>query len=223
MRFSLYLHRFGFFVFIFFALLCAPAFAQEDVFRLMLIGDDFLAGETLTEQETFVYSLQKKLYLDGYNNVLVLNETKPGRTAEEVHKNIDSFLIQNPHAVILAVGYRDITSEDPKDLEDLTQDLESIVTTFQKAQTPVMLVGMELPETKPVQYRQAFENLYRYIAQEHNDILYPFLMDGVFPTLFGIQLKGHVLSNSVNPDPTGIEIILNRMYPTIIRFLQQPV
>ncbi|MBP5161011.1 MAG: hypothetical protein ILP11_03075 [Alphaproteobacteria bacterium] len=223
MHFSLCLRRFCYFVFIFFALLCTPTFAQEDVFRLMLIGDDFLVGETLPEQATFVYSLQKKLYLDGYNNVLVLNETKPKRTAEEVRQNIQSFIAQNPHAVILAVGYYDIPGEDQKDLEDLTQDLESIITTFQKAQIPVMLVGMELPETKPIQYRQAFERLYRYVAQEHDIILYPFLMKGVFPTLFGIHLAGHVLSNSVNPDPKGIEIILEKMYPTIIRFLQQPV
>lgn len=223
MYFSLCLHRLCSFLLVFFVLLCAPAFAQEDVFRLMLIGDSFLAGETLDEQETFVYSLQKKLYLDGYNNVLVVNETKPKRTAEEIRKNIDTFLAQKPHAVILAVGYYDITSEDQKDLENLTQDLERIITTFQKAQIPVMLVGMELPETKPIQYRQAFEGLYRYVAQEHKVIFYPFLMKGVFPTILGIQLRGHVLSDSINPDPRGIEIILDKMYPTIIRFLQQPV
>ena len=223
MHFSLRLRHLCYLILAFGLFVCTPAAAQDSVFRLMLIGDNILAGEQLEEQETFVYSLQKKLYLGGYNNVLVLNEAKPGRTAEEVRKNIKTFTSQKPHAVILAVGYYDITNEDQKSLELLTQNLDGIITAFQRLQIPVMLVGMELAETKPIQYRQAFEEIYRYLAKEHNLIFYPFLMKGVFPTLLGIQLKGHVIGDSTIPDANGIEIILDKMYPTIIRFLRHPV
>ena len=223
MHFSFDLFRLRHLMLALFICLCAPAFAQQDVFRLMVIGDDFLAGEKLGKEDTFIFSLQKKLYLGGYNNVLVVNETKPGRTAEYVRENINSFLKQNPHAVILAIGYHDISNESDNALERLSQNLNFIVTSFKKARIPVMLVGMELPETKPIAYRMAFEDIYRGLAKEQRLTFYPFLMKGVFPTFLGIQLSGHVLSDSVNPDEKGVQIILKNMYSTIVRFLQKPV
>lgn len=207
-------------------LLCAlvltshPVAAQNKPFNLLIMGDSLSAGYGLNSADAFYSKLDRALKNQGYTNVNVINFSRSGETTTGGVNKLQQALAQRPDAVILELGINDALRDVPVDTT--TNNLERIIQTFKNYHIPVMLVGMQAPLIKPAPYQQQFTKMYMDLAKKHNLIFYPFFMDGVFKgtSLIALQMPNeNVLSDRMHPSAKGVEIMVQKILPTVRNFL----
>ncbi len=78
-----------------------------------------------------------------------------------------------------------------------------------------MLAGMLAPPNMGADYRRRFDSIFPDLAREHGLILYPFFLDGVAGEA---RLN---LRDGIHPTAEGVQLIVERILPTVERFLDQ--
>jgi acyl-CoA thioesterase-1 len=113
--------------------------------------------------------------------------------------------------VILELGANDmLRGLDPA----LTRrNIEAIVERLKARNIPVMLAGMYASRNLGPDYVQKFDSLYPDIAKKHDLVLYPFFLDGVAGE------RSLNLPDGLHPTAKGVEIIVERILPTVENFL----
>ena len=76
-----------------------------------------------------------------------------------------------------------------------------------------MLAGMYASRNLGPDYVQKFDSLYPEIAKTHGLVLYPFFLDGVAGD------RSLNLPDGLHPTAKGVEIIVERILPTVESFL----
>jgi len=64
-------------------------------------------------------------------------------------------------------------------------------------------------------YVEAFDAIYPRLAEEHDLVYYPFFLEGALtnPAL--------MLDDGIHPNAAGVEVMVDNMLPTIIRFIER--
>ena len=93
--------------------------------------------------------------------------------------------------------------------------LEAIVQRLRARGVPVLLAGMRASRNMGPEYGERFEAIYRDLAQRYDLVLYPFFLDGVAGE------RGLNLPDGIHPTAQGVERIVERMLPTVERFLER--
>jgi acyl-CoA thioesterase-1 len=93
------------------------------------------------------------------------------------------------------------------------RSLEAIVERLKSRNIPVMLAGMYASRNLGPAYVQNFDSIYPDIAKKHDLVLYPFFLDGVAGE------RSLNLPDGLHPTAKGIEIIVERILPSVERFL----
>lgn len=195
-----------------------PASSQEP-FVLMVYGDSLAAGYRLPKEDSFYNRLEEALKQE-FPNIKVLNASKSGETTAGGVRRQSQALKKKPSAVLLELGINDALRHRP--IEETQKNLETMIETFQQNHIPVLLIGMQAPPTAPISYRNAFQQMYRDLAQKYDLILYPFFMDGLFeltPITLNMQSE-YFLSDHVHPSAKGVRVMVEKMMPTVRDFLQ---
>ena len=91
--------------------------------------------------------------------------------------------------------------------------IESIVERLRARNIPVMLAGMFASRNLGADYVRRFDSLYRDIAEKHGVVLYPFFLDGI------VGDRALNLPDGVHPSAKGVEVIAERILPTVESFL----
>lgn len=151
----------------------APAGARP---RIVALGDSLTAGLGLEPDQAYPALLQKRLDAAGLKYDVV-NAGVSGDTSAGGLRRVDWALEGDVKVLIVALGGNDALRGLP--VEQLRQNLTTIIERAKARHIAVVLAGMEAPPNFGAAYTNAFRQTYREVAAEHDAVLIPFLLDGV--------------------------------------------
>ncbi|MBP5343595.1 MAG: arylesterase [Alphaproteobacteria bacterium] len=185
--------------------------------KLMVYGDSLSAGYQLPQDDSFYTQLEKSLQSEG-ENVRVLDYSKSGETSEGGVAKVTAALDMEPDAVLLELGINDILHG--VSVTATQKNLQKIIDAFKEKEIPVLLVGMEAPVLMDLSYRKSFKNMYQFLAQKNDLMLYPFFMNGLWNDNGKHKDYAYFLSDLVHPSAQGVAIITKNILPTVKKFLK---
>jgi acyl-CoA thioesterase-1 len=195
------------------AIMAAPLsapLAQSRPLHLVALGDSLTAGYGLPQEAAFPMVLERALKSKGYR-VEITNAGVSGDTSSGGLDRLDWSVPDGTDGVIVELGANDmLRGLDPS----LTrQSIGAIVERLRARNIPVMLAGMYASRNLGPDYVQKFDSLYPDIAKKHDLVLYPFFLDGVAGE------RSLNLPDGLHPTAKGVEIIVERILPTVESFL----
>ncbi len=190
----------------------APAVALAETPRLLWLGDSLGAGYGLAPDQSIAARLAADLAAAG-RPVELLNDSVSGDTSTGGLARLDDALARHPDAAIIELGANDaLRGIDPKLAYD---NLDRVLTRLAAAHIKTLLIGMRAPANWGRDYDAEFDAIYRRLADKHQVLLYPFLLDGVAldPKLNQPDL--------LHPNRQGADLIAGRVAPYVLRLLGQ--
>jgi acyl-CoA thioesterase-1 len=194
------------------ALTGTPARAQSDACRIAILGDSLTAAYGLSVNEGFPARLQAALRSEG-RECSVIDAGVSGDTSAGGLSRTDWVLADRPTHLIVELGANDALRALPTD--QLERNLDAITGKAKAAGVPVFLAGMLAPPNLGIAYGKSFAKVYQDVAARHDIPLYPFFLDGVA----GDRTLN--LDDGIHPTAEGIEIIVERITPPIIAWLDK--
>jgi len=186
------------------------AHAQSGPVRLTVLGDSLAAGYGVKPDQSFPARLEAALKAEG-RNVTVLNQGVSGDTSAGGLDRLDWMLADKPDIVLVELGANDaLRGTDPKVTE---KNLSAIVEKLKAANVTVWLAGMMAPRNLGSDYVNAFDGLYKRIADKYEVPLYPFILDGV------AQDPALNQGDGIHPNPKGAQIVADKLLPFVIKNL----
>lgn len=186
------------------------AAARGKALRLVVLGDSLSAGYGLPRSAAFPETLERALKARGYA-VEIANAGVSGDTTTGGLERLDWSVPDGTDGVILELGANDmLRGIDPAVPR---QALDKIIARLKERRIPVMLAGIYASRNLGPDYTKAFDSIYPDLAAKYGLVLYPFFLDGVVgdPSLN--------LPDGIHPTARGIEIIVQRILPTVERFV----
>ncbi|WP_445501176.1 arylesterase [Microvirga sp. G4-2] len=184
--------------------------AQSKTLHLVALGDSLTAGYGLPQEAAFPVVLEKALKARGYK-VEIANAGVSGDTSSAGLDRLDWSIPDGTDGVIVELGANDmLRGLDPAVTR---KSIETIVERLKARNIPVMLAGMYASRNLGQDYIQKFDTIYSDIAKKHDLVLYPFFLDGVAGE------RSFILPDGLHPTAKGVEIIVDRILPTVESFL----
>jgi acyl-CoA thioesterase-1 len=144
--------------------------------RIVVLGDSLTAGLGLEPGQAYPALLQKRLDAAGLTYEVV-NAGVSGDTSAGGLRRVDWALDGDVKILVVALGGNDALRGLP--VEQLRENLTTIVERANARGIKVILAGMEAPPNFGPAYTASFRQTYRDVARQHRAILVPFLLDGV--------------------------------------------
>lgn len=178
---------------------------------MLVFGDSLSAGYGIDVDQSWPALLQARLQQEGYE-YRVINASISGETTEGGAERIASTLEQfTPRLVILELGGNDGLRGFPP--ARMKNNLDTIIETSRTAGADVVLLGIRIPSNYGTRYTQAFERVYRDLAEEHDIPWIEFFMDG-------IALNDELMQDDgIHPNASAQSILLDNAWPVIERAL----
>ena len=182
--------------------------STEKSIKVMLYGDSLMVGYGLAHNENLAAQLSQK-FKDDNRQITLINASASGNTSSNGLARLEWSLGNQPDIVILSLGANDmLRGIDPK----LTQqNLDKIIANVKNTGAVVILAGMRSPENMGPEYQQQFDQIYPTLAQMHELIFMPFLLDGV------ALEKEYLQSDYKHPNAEGVRVMANNLYPFILK------
>ncbi|MDJ1159760.1 arylesterase [Chelatococcus sp. SYSU_G07232] len=187
-----------------------PGSATDGPVRIVALGDSLTAGFNLPQDAAFPAVLERALRDRGHA-VEILNAGVSGDTSTAGLARVDWSVPEGTRAVILELGANDmLRGVDPARTEEA---LDAIVARLRERDIAVLVAGMRAAPNLGTEYQTRFDAIFPTIAQKHGLVFYPFFLDGVAgdPSLN--------LADGMHPTAEGVKRIVERMLPTVERFL----
>ncbi|MGP9818778.1 arylesterase [Salinarimonas sp. NSM] len=202
--------------------LAAPAAAQNasgagenGAIRIVAFGDSLMAGYQLPGSAAFPTVLDRALDAAGYADVEIVNAGVSGDTAAAGLARLDWSVPDGTDGVILELGANDmLRGLDPA---RTYETLDAIIERLTERDIPVLLAGMYAARNMGPDYVEAFDAIFPRLAEEHDLVLYPFFLEGALGN------PGLMLDDGIHPNAEGVEVMVERMLPTVVRFLDERV
>jgi len=195
-----------------------PSAAQDatgasEPLSIVALGDSLMAGYDLPSAAAFPNVLERRLKEEGYENVTIVNAGVSGDTASGGLARLDWSVPDETDGVILELGANDmLRGLDP---QITYAALDEAIARLQERDIPVLLAGMLAARNMGADYVEAFDAIYPRLAEEHDLVYYPFFLEGALtnPAL--------MLDDGIHPNAAGVEVMVDNMLPTIIRFIER--
>jgi acyl-CoA thioesterase I len=134
-----------------------------------------------------------------------------GDTSQGGLDRLDWSVAEGVAGVILELGANDaLRGIDPG---QTLAALDTIITRLKERRIAVLLAGMRAPPNMGPDYVGRFDAIFAGLAQKHGLVLYPFFLDGVAGRPELNQRDG------IHPTAEGVGVIVQRMLPSVERFL----
>lgn len=145
---------------------------------IMFFGNSITAGYGVSTDEAFPAQIQLILDSLGYP-YKVVNAGLSGETSAGGLNRIDWVLRTVPNVFVLELGGNDglrglKLSETKKNLSAIIDKVVAINPAVR-----IVLAGMEVPPNLGQDYTAEFRNLYKDLAQTHDVVFIPFILEGV--------------------------------------------
>ncbi|MGH9331663.1 MAG: arylesterase [Vicinamibacterales bacterium] len=144
--------------------------------RIVALGDSLTAGLGLVESEAYPTLLQQKLDAEGYD-FDVVNAGVSGDTSAGGLRRLDWALDGDVKILVVALGANDALRG--LSIDEMKQNLTTIIERARERGVAVLLAGMEAPPNYGPEYTVKFRQVYRDLARTHRVVFVPFLLDGV--------------------------------------------
>lgn len=143
---------------------------------LLFLGDSITAGFGVDPEEAYPALIQKTLDQQGID-VTVINGSISGSTTASALSRLKWYARAAPDILILALGANDgLRGLSTKDME---QNLDTAIAAASDFGMTVVLAGMEVPPNLGPDYSKDFRQVFRSLAEKHDLVLIPFLLEGV--------------------------------------------
>jgi len=178
--------------------------------RFLILGDSLTAGYGLLPDQVFAVRLKEALHKFGAD-VEISNASVSGDTTAAGLARLDWALAGRPTHVMVELGANDML----RGLDPIVTrvNLDKIITELKNRRIQVMLAGMYAAPNLGRRYAQKFAQIYSDLANKHQILLYPFFLSGVAAD------PGLNLADGMHPNQNGIQVIIDRILPTVVRFL----
>ena len=187
--------------------LFAVAANATSVPTVLVFGDSLSAGYGIDVDQSWTALLQSRLQAQGYEH-RVINASISGETTEGGKTRIPSALENfSPDLLILELGGNDGLRGFPPEV--MKENLRAIIETAQSGGTSVVLLGIRIPPNYGQRYTQAFEGVYRELADELGIPWIEFFMEGVALNEELMQDDG------IHPNAEAQPILLDNAWPII--------
>ncbi len=174
---------------------------------MLIFGDSLSAGYGIDVDQSWATLLQSRLESQGYEH-RVVNASITGETTEGGAARIDSALTEfSPELIILELGGNDGLRGFPP--ERMQGNLEKIVSSAKASGADVVLLGIRIPPNYGTRYTEAFEAVYRDVAQKFEIEWIEFFMEGV---ALNDEL---LLDDRIHPNAAAQPILLDNAWPVI--------
>jgi acyl-CoA thioesterase I len=174
--------------------------------RIVALGDSLTAGLGLSQTEAYPALLQKRIDAAGLG-FEVVNAGVSGDTSAGGVRRLDWVLTDNTRVLILALGANDELRGLP--VEQMKENLETVIERARARQISVILAGMEAPPNFGPEYTSAFRQAFRDLAREHGVVFVPFLLDRVAGQS---QLNQ---GDGIHPNAQGAEILAGTVWAAL--------
>ena len=179
--------------------------------KIMLYGDSLMAGYGLSQNENLSSALSS-MFNVGESKVQIINASVSGNTSSNGLARLDWSIEDKPNIVILCLGANDmLRGIDPT----LTkQNLNKMIEKMLQNGSKVLLVGMRSPESMGKNYQKKFDLIYKELAEVHDVIFMPFLLEGV------ALEKDYLQNDYKHPNALGVSIMASNLYPYILQSMR---
>ena len=178
--------------------------------RLAVLGDSLTAGYGLSLENTFPVKLKaalKRLDVDA----VVINSGVSGDTTAGGLARLEWLILDKPTHVLIQLGANDMLRGINPDL--VKRNLADIAIKLKSESIKVMLLGMYASPNLGRHYAEEYNSIFTDLAKKHNIQLYPFFLDGVASEQNLNQADG------IHPNKKGVAGIVERILPTVIKFI----
>jgi acyl-CoA thioesterase-1 len=181
--------------------------------RVVVLGDSLTAGLGLPIEDAYPSLLQKRIDDEGLRYEVV-NAGVSGDTSAGGLSRLDWALEGDVKFLIVALGGNDALRALPVD--ELRQNLSTIIERAQSKHIQVVLAGMEAPRNFGRDYDVGFHQVYPDVAKKYNVPLVPFLLQGVAGDDRLNQRDG------IHPTAEGAQIVANNVWTVLKPLLSNP-
>ncbi len=145
---------------------------------ILFFGDSLTAGLGLDPNQAFPALIQQQLDSLGYG-YQVVNAGLSGETTASGRNRLDWVLRQPVEIFVLELGANDGLRGIP--LSETRKNLEEMILLVRNKYpgVTIVLAGMQLPPNMGPEYTLEFRKIFPELAEEHQVMLIPFLLDGV--------------------------------------------
>jgi acyl-CoA thioesterase I len=174
--------------------------------RIVVLGDSLTAGLGLPAERAYPALLGERLKEEG-RNFQVVNAGVSGDTSAGGLSRLDWALSGDVRILIVALGGNDALRGLPVD--ELKQNLSTIIERAQARHIAVVLAGMEAPPNFGRDYIVAFHKVYPTLASQYHVALVPFLLQGVA----GIDRLNQ--RDGIHPTTEGARIVADNVWAVL--------
>lgn len=189
------------------AVMAAPVAASAaETYRIVAFGDSLMAGYGLAPGEAFSEKLESALKARGHD-VVIANAGVSGDTSSGGLSRLDWSVPDDTDLVILGLGANDMLRGVSPEIT--AKNLEEMIVRLKERQIEVLVVGMLAAPNLGPDFAGAFNSIYPRLAEEHDLMLYPFLLEGVAaqPNL--------LLDDGMHPNADGVDRMVEGVVPLV--------
>ncbi len=184
----------------------------NDVPTVLILGDSLSAGYGIDVDQSWTSLLQERLEQKGYEH-RVVNASISGETTEGGAERIGSALERfNPAVVVIELGGNDGLRGFPP--SRTRENLETMIDASRDSGAAVALLGIRIPPNYGRRYTQAFEAVFREVAEENSLPWIEFFLDGV-------ALNDDLMQDDgIHPNAEAQPVMLDNAWPVIDKALK---
>ncbi len=190
------------------ALLClVPLLLGADGERVVLcLGDSLTEGYGVEDDQAYPSVLERRLR-DRGRAVRVINAGINGSTSASAVRRLRWQLKAEPDILVLALGGND--GLRGLDLSETKKNLSQAIELAKSHGVQVVLAGMQIPPNYGADYTREFRAMFPALAEEHDVVRIPFLLEGV-----AAQPELN-LPDGIHPNAKGYERVVENVLAVV--------
>jgi acyl-CoA thioesterase-1 len=193
------------------ALFPEPVYSKEKAV-VLAFGDSLTAGYGVKDEESYPSKLQEKISSAGFPHKVV-NAGVSGDTTAGGVRRIRWLMKHEPEIVILALGAND--GLRGLSIDEMRKNLEIMITICREHNAQILLAGMKALPNYGEDYMREFETVFPELAEKHDLIFLPFLLEGVAGE------RKYTQSDGLHPLASGYSIITDLVWQRLKPMLKK--
>ena len=189
-----------------------PTHAENQMTRLVALGDSLTAGYGVPSSAAFPVQLEQALKQKGYS-VSIANAGVSGDTTAMGLARLNQSVPDNTDAVILELGANDMLRGYEPDVARAS--LTTILQNLHRRHIPVLLCGVHTQPSRGVQYQNAFAVMFADLAREYDLLFYPAFDEAFVDDASLKQL------DQLHPTADGVAQVVARMLPMVEALIER--
>ena len=165
---------------------------------ILALGDSLTAGFGVAQEESFPSRLQVKIN-EAKLGYKIVNAGISGDTTAGGVRRINWLMKHKPQIVILALGAND--GLRGLSVDEMRSNLETMIRISHEHDARVLLAGMKALPNYGEDYQQKFESVFPELADKHDLVYLPFLLEGV------AGVREFTRHDGIHPTASGYKIV----------------